>query len=307
MELRHLRYFLVVAEEGHFTRAAQRLGMQQPPLSQQIRALEKELGFALFRRHPKGAALTVGGEAFLKEATAILHGVEQAAERAARAAEGAEGNISVGCTSSAAAHPLIPKIVQAFRVAYPAVHLDFREGSAAELTEEIERRKLDIAFLRLPVSKPPMLAFHRLAEEEMLLVLPVDHHLLAGRSGDEMPSIPLKALAQERFILVRRYGAPGMYSNLIDACERAGFTPQIALEVERMLPNISLVAAGVGISAVPASMKGFHRESVVYCHIRGERKTLAAPLTMSHWKTDISPAVENFLGLAKAVVRRSRA
>src|SRR5690349_19063673 len=105
MELRHLRYFVVVAEEGHFTRAAERLNMQQPPLSQQIRALEQELGFSLFRRHPKGAELTIGGEAFLLEAKSILQSVASGAARAARVAKGTEGSMSIGFTSSAAAHP----------------------------------------------------------------------------------------------------------------------------------------------------------------------------------------------------------
>ena len=108
MELRHLRYFLVVAEEQHFTRAAERLGMQQPPLSHQIRLLEQELGFELFRRHPKGADLTAGGKVFLEEAKSILHSVDLAARKAARAAQGFAGTISIGFTSSAAAHPLIP-------------------------------------------------------------------------------------------------------------------------------------------------------------------------------------------------------
>jgi DNA-binding transcriptional LysR family regulator len=299
MELRHLRYFLVVAEEGHFTRAAERLGMQQPPLSQQIRALEQELGFALFRRHPKGADLTTGGAVFLAEAKAILEQVEQAAARAARAADGSEGSITLGFTSSAAAHPLIPKMVRAYRDAWPGVSLDFREGNAAELTAAIESGKLNIAFLRLPVSRPPQLAFHQLLEEEMLLVLPAGHAALGGGRGGEMPHVSLKSLKDEQFILVRKHGAPGMYSNLIEACERAGFTPKIAIEVDRMLTNISLVAAGAGISAVPASMKGFHRESVVYCRIRDGGPKLGAPLTLVSRSEGLPPADLNFIALAK--------
>lgn len=294
MELRHLRYFVVVAEEGHFTRAAERLGMQQPPLSQQIRALEQELGFDLFRRHPKGAELTVGGAAFLKEARTILDSVQQAAARAARAADGSEGTLSVGFTSSAAAHPLIPRIVRAYRDAWPGVSLDFKEGNAAELTEAIAAGKLDLGFLRQPVSRPPGIAFHRLLEEEMLLVLPTGHPVLENRRGDSAPAVSLKSLKDERFILVRRHGAPGMYSNLIDACKRAGFTPDIAIEVERMLTNISLVAAGAGVSAVPASMRGFHAESVVYCRIREREAGLSAPLTMASKEDDVSPAVHHF-------------
>jgi DNA-binding transcriptional LysR family regulator len=297
MELRHLRYFVVVAEEGHFTRAAERLGMQQPPLSQQIRALEDELGFELFRRHPKGAALTVGGSVFLQEAKAILDSVNRAAAHAARVALGSEGTISIGLTSSAAAHPLIPRIVRAYRAAWPGVRSEFREGNAAEMTEAVAAGKLDVAFLRRPVDRPAGLAFHNLLEEEMLLVLPAGHHLLREHTGAAMPAISLQSLRDEQFILVRKHGAPGMYSNLIEACMRAGFTPNIAVEVERMLTNISLVAAGAGVTAVPASMKGFHADSVVYCSIRDCGPELGAPLTLICLEADAAPAVQHFLAV----------
>lgn len=304
MELRHLRYFLVVAEEQHFTRAAERLEMQQPPLSHQIRMLEKELGFDLFRRHPKGAELTAGGTAFLKEAKAILRSVELASAKAARAAQGFEGTIVIGFTSSAAAHPLIPGIIRAYRDAYPGVHLDLREGNAAELTEEIEQGKVNLGFLRAPVSQPRGIGFLQLLDEEMLLILPMGHALLDKQQKGDMPTVSLRALADEQFILVRRHGAPGMYSRLIEACENAGFTPHIASEVERMLTNISLVAAGGGISVVPASMKDFHRDSVVYCRIRDAKPALVAPITLVSRTASISPAEKNFLDLAKKITRQ---
>lgn len=307
MELRHLRYFLMVAEEQHFTRAAERLNMQQPPLSHQIRLLEEELGFELFRRHPKGAALTAGGAVFVQEAQAILRSVELASARAARAAQGFEGTLAVGFTSSAAAHPLIPGIIRAYRDAYPGVHLDLREANAAELTEGIDNGKVNIAILRSPVSHPRGVSFFSLLEEEMLLILPVGHALVAGAPKGRMPAIDLRLLADEQFILVRRHGAPGMYSNLIEACEQAGFTLKIASEVERMLTNISLVAAGAGVSVVPASMKDFHRESVVYCRILNARPALVAPITLVSREDSNSPAEKNFLELAKSFARQHKA
>jgi DNA-binding transcriptional LysR family regulator len=301
MELRHLRYFIVVAEERHFTRAAERLGMQQPPLSQQIRMLEDELGFALFRRHPKGAALTAAGEVFLDEARNVLAAVSAGAARAALASQGALGRLTIGFTSSAAAHPLIPRIVRAYRDAWPGITLDFVERSAAEVTDAIAAGKLDVAFLRQPVSRPPGLRFECLLEEEMLLVLPTRHPLLDVHRGPGMPVIALAALRDEQFILVRRSGAPGMYANLIDACVRAGFTPRIAIEVERMLTNISLVAAGAGVSAVPASMRGFHEASVVYCRVADQDAGLGAPLNMVSQETVNSPSLENFLAKASRI------
>lgn len=293
MELRHLRYFIMVAEERHFTRAAARLNMQQPPLSQQIRALEKELGFDLFKRHPKGVDLTAGGLVFLEEARVILARVEHGSLKASRAAQGIEGTLMIGFTSSAAAHPLIPRIIRAYRERYPGVELSINEGSAQEVTEDSIEKRLDIGILRAPVSTHQSLTFHRLLNEEMLLALPTGHPLLNDAA------IPLAALKDERFILVRRPGAPGMYANLIKACQNAGFEPRIAFEVERMLTNVSLVAAGEGISVVPASMRDVHRESVVYCRIKDARPKLLAPITLVRRTFNPSAPLQNFIELAR--------
>ena len=295
MELRHLRYFIIVAEERHITRAAERLNMQQPPLSQQIRALERELGFELFKRHPKGVDLTAGGLVFLDEARVILARVEQGSLKASRAAHGIEGTLVIGFTSSAAAHPLIPRIIRAYREQYPGVELSIKEGSAREVTEDTTEKRIDIGILRAPVSAPESLTFHRLLNEEMLLALPVGHALLKGAE----PNINMIDLKDERFILVRRPGAPGMYANLIKACQNAGFEPNIAFEVERMLTNVSLVAAGEGISVVPASMRDVHRESVVYCRIRDAQPRLLAPITLVQRAFNPSAPLQNFIGLAR--------
>ncbi|MGF6112210.1 LysR family transcriptional regulator [Pseudomonas sp. ADAK2] len=295
MELRHLRYFIIVAEERHITRAAERLNMQQPPLSQQIRALERELGFELFKRHPKGVDLTAGGLVFLDEARAILARVEQGSLKASRAAQGIEGTLVIGFTSSAAAHPLIPRIIRAYREQYPGVELSIKEGSAREVTEDTTEKRIDIGILRAPVSAPESLTFHRLLNEEMLLALPIGHPLLKGAE----PKISMIELKDERFILVRRPGAPGMYANLIKACQNAGFEPNIAFEVERMLTNVSLVAAGEGISVVPASMRDVHRESVVYCRIRDAQPRLLAPITLVQRAFNPSAPLQNFIGLAR--------
>jgi DNA-binding transcriptional LysR family regulator len=302
MELRHLRYFVMVAEEGHFTRAAARLNMQQPPLSQQIRALETELGFELFIRHPKGADLTTGGAVFLEEAKAILARVQDGSRRAARVAKGVEGTLAIGFTSSAAAHPLIPRIIRAFREQYPAVAITLAEGNAGRLTERASAGQLDVSILRAPVSRPDGIEFHRLLVEELLMVLPVGHPALA----EHPDAVELRALRDEPFILVRRPGAPGMYANLLRACEAIGFEPRVAFEVERMLTNVSLVAAGEGVSVVPASMRDIHRESVVYRRILGARPRLVAPLTLACRQDNESPAMRNFVVLARELAKGYR-
>ncbi|WP_342653498.1 LysR substrate-binding domain-containing protein [Pseudomonas sp. F3-2] len=305
MELRHLRYFVMVAEERHFTRAAARLNMQQPPLSQQIRALEDELGFDLFKRHPKGVDLTAGGLVFLQEAQDILARVKEGSLKASRAAHGIEGQLCIGFTSSAAAHPLTPQIIRAFRERFPGVAVSLKEGSAQQLTEAAIDGGVDVGILRAPVGGHQSIEFHRLLNEEMLLTLPVGHRLLADHAAqDPMPVIALTSLADEPFILVRRPGAPGMYANLITACQNAGFNPRIAFEVERMLTNVSLVAAGAGISIVPASMKDVHKDSVVYCRISGGRPRLHAPVTLVCRSFNQLPPLENFIDLSRELSGR---
>jgi DNA-binding transcriptional LysR family regulator len=300
MELRHLRYFIAVAETRHMTRAAERLGIQQPPLSQQIKALEAELGCELFLRHPKGVELTAGGRAFLPEARAILARLEAAAAKAVLAAQGLEGSIAVGITSSAATHPIVPRLIRTYRETYPKVNLILSDGSAADLSDEMEQGRLDAAFLRAPVTQSPKIAYHPLLTEEMLLIVPAGHALVRNRTTDAMPQIPLKAVAAEPLILVRRPGAPGMYSNLLEACRRAGFSPRIAAEVERMLSAISFVAAGLGVSAVPASMRGILSDQVVYCRMLGIDPALSAPLSLAYRVDEVSPTAANLLRIATA-------
>jgi DNA-binding transcriptional LysR family regulator len=294
MELRHLRYFLVVAEELNFTRAAARLNMQQPPLSHQIRLLENELGFDLFRRHPKGADLTAGGHAFVAEATAILARLKQATQRARRVADGMEGTLSVGFTLSAEAHALTPALIRAYRQAYPGVTFDLAQGNAAELTERVAVDKADIALLRTPVHLPPGLETVHLLDEELLLVLPSAHPALANGTA-----VPLTALAHEQFILLRRPGAPDMYADLLAACAALGFAPMLGREVDHMLTSISLVAAGAGVTIVPASLRGFHADRVTYCRIADVPAPLTLPIHAVCRPDRLTPMGQNFLAMAQ--------
>ncbi len=297
MELRHLRYFVAVAEARTFTLAAARLGIQQPPLSQQIRMLEKELGFALFKRVPKGVELTAGGRVFLDEATAILASVKRAGQRASSAAHGKMGKLSLGFTSSAITHSLAPRLIRGFRLAYPDVELEFQEGSAAKLIQSVADGSVDIGTVRKPVSRPDGVGFRVLLNEPMMLVLPATHRLARaagkGKKG-QTGLLSLRDLKGEAFILTRRPGAPGMYADLISACHRAGFTPKIAAEVENMLTNVALVAAGIGVSAVPESMRDIHAGDVAYFRPK-EAAQLVAPLTLVYLTSTTNPAASRFL------------
>ncbi|HEY1437561.1 MAG TPA: LysR family transcriptional regulator [Casimicrobiaceae bacterium] len=282
------------------TRAAEQLGIQQPPLSQQIKALEGELKTQLFKRVARGVELTIAGAAFRYDAQTILRQVELAASRAASIAVGVEGSIAVGFSTSAAAHALVPRLINAFRDAHPGVSLDVRESNAAELSDWIAKGTLQAAIFRAPVSRPTGVAFYSLLQEPMLLVLPVRHPLAAARKS-AATAISLRALRDEGFILVRRPGAPGMYADFISACREQGFTPRIVAEVDRMLTNICLVAAGFGISVVPTSMRGFHAESVAYCPLRNSH--LAAPMTLAYREQETNPAAIHFIALGKTLAK----
>jgi DNA-binding transcriptional LysR family regulator len=298
MELRHLRYFLAVAEERHITRAAQRLGMQQPPLSHQIRALETELAVPLFVRSARGVELTPAGQMLQGEAYAILASVSRVAAQMQQAARGQVGKLSVGFTTSAVLHPLVPGIIRAFREDHPQVELDLGENPAADLIEAVVRRDIQVALLRVPVARPPELAFIELLQEELLLVLPAGHRLL-GRRGKA--GVDLRELAEERFILVRRPGAAGIYENLILACRAAGFEPLVAAEVAHMLTNINLVAAGSGISVVPASMREINLRQVGYRRLQ-TTPGLTAPLTLTYVADNASPVLHNFVAITRRLL-----
>jgi DNA-binding transcriptional LysR family regulator len=300
MELRHLRYFVAVAEERHMTRASLRLGIQQPPLSQQIKALETELGVLLFFRGARGVELTAAGQALLAEAYAILDSVERAATRTVQAARGQTGRLSLGFTTSAVLHPLVPEIIRAFRKDYEQVDLDLQEDPAAGLIEALVRRDIHAALMRIPVARPPELAFLELLHEELLVVLPAGHALLEPARTE---GLDLRDLALERFILVRRPGAPGIYQNLILACRAAGFEPLVVAEVPHMLTNINLVAAGVGISVVPASMREVNLRQVRYCRLKTE-PPITVPLTLAYVSEDDSPLVGNLIAITRRLLER---
>jgi DNA-binding transcriptional LysR family regulator len=287
MELRHLRYFLAVAEEGQFTRAAARLHIQQPPLSQQIQELEQELGFALFTRQPRGVALTAPGETFAAHARSVLRDLDQAVTHARRVANGQVGTVRVALTSSAAFHPLTPAAIRSFRDTYPEIAIEMNEVNAAEIIEMMLNGRADVAVLRKPIEMPAELRFELLAEERMLLVLPVGHRLVSTRS------VALERLASEPFIFVRRPGAPGMYADFIRACQAKGFEPRVVDEVPRMVTAINLVAAGGGVSLVPASMERYHQESVRYCRVSGDQ-AFHAPLHLVTRADTLSPAAARF-------------
>ncbi|WP_137920563.1 LysR family transcriptional regulator [Hydrogenophaga sp. 2FB] len=299
MELRHLRYFMAVAELGHMTRAAERLGIQQPPLSLQIKSLEKELGVTLFHRHPKGVALSDAGRLFEVEARQLLDDMAAMEQRMARVARGELGVLNVGFTSSAAAHAFTPEALRACRRAWPGIALSIREDHAAGITAAVEAGRLHCGLIRVPVSQPEGLTFELLLREPVLVALPVDHPLAAR------DTVVLSDLREEGFILVRQPGAPGLYANLLALCEAQGFRPRIAAEVERMVTSLNLVAAGAGIAVVPTSMRGLHPHAVVYLSL-ADGTPLDAPLTLVYRTADATGPAAHFLKIARDTARKAQ-
>ncbi len=311
VELRHLRYFLAVAEHGSVTRAAEQLGIQQPPLSQQLKALETELGVALFERQPRGVALTPAGAALREDAKDLFVRIQQMRARMQRLARGDEGSLAIGFTSSAAAHRLTPEVLRECRRRFPRVALSLTECNAAEAIERLADGTLSAALLRAPVQHPEGVRFDLLLEEDMVIALPLDHPLLRKREAAGVAAstpVSLRELAADSFILVRRPGAPGMYHDLLRECEALGFTPRVGAEVERMLTNLNLVAAGAGVSVVPASMASLNRHGVAYCRMQ-EADRLRAPLTLGYREEAAhggDPALAALVALTHRLAARHR-
>ncbi|RQO62776.1 LysR family transcriptional regulator [Variovorax sp. KBW07] len=304
MDIRALRYFVAVAGTGHMTRAAEQLGIQQPPLSLQIKALERELGVLLFKRHPRGVALTDAGRLFQVEALRMLQDMDAMKQRMARVANGQAGTLAVGFTSSAAAHRFMPEALRAFRRAHPGVELQLREDNAAELTEALAAGRLHCGLLRVPVARPEGLVFETLLREPVWVAMPSDHRfaqaaLDARTTGKKSARpLPLSKLCEEGIILVRRPGAPGLYAELLALCHAKGLRPRVVAEVDRMMTNLNLVAAGVGLSVVPASMTGVHAHAIAYTRL-ADGGQLDAPLTLvSRTEEDNRPA-QHFAALLR--------
>lgn len=299
MDLRHLRYFVAVAEERHFTRAAQRLGIQQPPLSMQIRQFEQEMGTPLFHRLTRGVELTEAGELMLEEARRILERVEQAKAKVRSRARGETGHILVGFAGATYFQPQVPGLIQAYRKLFPSVRISPQQSNTPLLIEALGNGSVDIAFVRPPLSNDEGIVVQPLVEEEMRVVLPSAHPHAGKRF------IPLSALARETLILVPRAIGPGLYDSIIASCQRAGFSPTFGQEAPQISSIVHMVAAGFGVSIVPQSMEQIHADGVVFVEIEGEAPQ--APISLAYRRDNRSIAVRNFVSQAAQRTRTAGA
>ena len=290
MELRHIRYFLAVAEERHFTRAAAKIGIGQPPLSQQIKDLETEIGAALFHRVAHGAELTEAGEAFLAAVKEMPLLAERATMAARRAARGETGSLRVGFTASAAFNTVVPSAFRAFRRAYANVHLTLEEANTSRLVAGLQKGSLDAVFLRPGAPGSEAFQLRLLSEEPLIVALPQGHPVAS------QTEIDLATLKDEPFLFFPRAGGPTLYDTIVGACRQAGFDPTIGQVAPQIASIVNLVAAELGVSIVPASMSQLRVSGVAYRPIAGQSPT--ARLALAYRRGETSPVVRNFIARA---------
>lgn len=256
MELRYLRYFVAVAEELSFTRAAERLHMAQPPLSQQIRRLETRLGVTLLRRTKRRVELTEAGRIFLRQAYQSIHAIEQGVLLAQRADRGEIGQLAIGLLVYIS-YTLIPPILRTFRARYPEVNVVLRLLTNTQQIAALRSGQIDVSFMRPPVNDPEI-ATKLISRERFILAMPATHPL-AGKAA-----VSIKQFANDPFIMYARELGPTFHSEILAFCGKAGFLPKVALEVSQINAAVGLVGSGIGVALVPQSAQRVHLDDVVY-------------------------------------------
>jgi DNA-binding transcriptional LysR family regulator len=293
MELRHLRYFLAVAEELSFTRAAERVGIAQPPFSQQIRALEQEIGVRLVDRTPRRVVLTEAGSVFAERARFILSRIGEAVVVTQQIGRGMSGHVCVGFTESGCFHPAVTRTLLEFRQAYPALHVTLQENKSINLVAMIREGTVDAAFIRPPFEADEVVAYTPLLHEKMVVAVPRGHRLALRKATT------LAGLSEEVFVFYHRNVRPGLTDAVIAACERSGFRPRVSQETPQLTSTLNLVAAGLGVSIVPESLKHLRPNDIVYLRLTGNSPQAA--LGLASRADGRSAAVDNFIAVALRV------
>ena len=294
MELRHLRYFVAVAEERHFGRAAERLHMAQPPLSTQIRQLEAELGVALLTRTTRRVELTDAGNAYLTRARELLAAVDDAGSEARRIAAGLSGRLVIGCVGSAT-YTLLPGLARRLHEDLPGIDVTFRgEILVPDLVEGVLSGTLDVALLRPPVDEAGVV-LRPLRREGLVVAVPRGHPL-AGRTD-----LVVDDLRGQDLVAHPGQGRSVMSTFLTDLCRASGFTPRIRHEVAETSTLVTFVAAGLGLAVVPEPVAALQIPGVAYRPLRPE--TLGVDLAAATRAGEAAPQVGRALDVLTALVR----
>jgi DNA-binding transcriptional LysR family regulator len=290
MELRHLRYFIAVAEELHFTRAAERLHIGQPPLSHAIQMLEADIGARLLERSKRWVRLTEAGRLFLADARKILAMAEQAAETARRAERGEAGELRIGFTYSTPLTPLFADVINRYRQEFPQVTLTLHEMATLRQLDAIGERTLDLGFIRPPeLPIPPSIKLTTLREDPLVVVLPIGHPL-AAKAG-----IAIRDLEDESFVMYPPGAGTGIYPQIFRLCRAAGFVPRIGQTAGEASTIIGLVAAGSGITLLPSSFDRIRMDGVCYRPISDPDATTM--LLLAQRASEHAPLVDAFVAL----------
>ncbi|MBO8135120.1 LysR family transcriptional regulator [Dickeya fangzhongdai] len=291
IELRHLRYFIAVAEELHFGRAAEKLHISQPPLSQQIQALEEQIGAQLLERNNRNVRLTQAGELFLKEAWTIINQVNQAAERAARIQRGEIGELNIGFTSSAPFVKQVSRSLLQFRQSYPEVHIQMLEINTKQQIEPLLDGKLDLGVMRNnPL--PETLRHQLLLHEPMVAVVHEEHPLAAAPGGH----ISIQQLANEPFVFFAREVGTALYDEVLTLLKKYGISPYITQEVGEAMTIIGLVSSGLGVSLLPASFRRIRVDGVKYLSLQ-EKDAISEMWLVTHQHRPLNTAAQTLITL----------
>ncbi len=289
VELRHLRYFLAVADELHFGRAADRVHIAQPAISQQIQRLEAEIGTELFHRNRREVRIAPAGAALRGYAQRAIDEVEAGVEAARRAARGEIGSLTVGFLETAAS-TIVPLAVRQFRAARPDVDLTLRELGVGAQIEDLQAGRLDVGIVRPPADADD-LVFERIIDEELIAAVP-SRHPLAARDR-----ISARTVVDQPLVLLAREVVPGLYDQVLAIRQEQSGTGTIAQEATSIQAVLGLVSADLGISVLPASVRSLSRDGVEFVAIRSPHRS---PLLTARRRDDDSPLVEAFLAAARA-------
>ncbi|NDL63130.1 LysR family transcriptional regulator [Acerihabitans arboris] len=290
IELRHLRYFIAVAETLHFGRAAEKLHISQPPLSQQIQMLEQLVGARLLERNNRNVRLTPAGKQFLEQAWLIIEQVNQAADRAARIHRGESGEITIGFTSSTPFNQRISASLLAFRQQHPAVHIQMVETNTKQQIEPLLNGKFDMGVMR-NTPLPDALTYQLLLKESLVAVVHQDHPLAAAGGR-----ISVRQLANEPFVFFDRKVGTALYDETLLLLKEFGITPYITQEVGEAMTIIGLVSAGLGVSILPASFARIKVDSVRYLGLE-EPQAKTEVWLVTHRQKELSAAARMLINL----------